>query len=530
MKAKSGSTAEHPLNGSRGRSTRKYPRDAAFLAAALAGSITCGVAFGQGPQPPAAATVSAKAAAPPTSATASASAKASASANPSTSPGALPPGHPPTGEMPPGHPPTGEMPPGHPPTGDLPPGHPSTNTPPENPHGGSGSTAKRSQLFEAPPDTAEDDPSLPVGTIVLSVKDASEQPLANTDVGLGILHNTVAAGESSERRNGTTDAEGNIRWDGLPHGSSTSYRATVLKGVAKFGTDPFAIGDRAGKRVVLHVYTASNDIDDTLIGVQGVVYLALRESSILAQNVFAVYNLGRVAWVPDNTTIALPEGYKTFNRPDSMDGVGIDEVNGKGLLRGTIGPGQHEIEYTFSIPLDQTEKQSITLALPPHVAQMRVMVESTKSMGADVKGFPAPRKTKNRDGKRVLVTEKMVSRESGGLDTIEITLNGLPTAGPGRWISALLGLSAIGAGFAYVASRRGNKTSDEETRRDLVDARDALLREIVSLEKAHRSGEIGPKTYERLRGALLLALERLVTKIADATPKKYAQRAVDAED
>ncbi len=408
------------------------------------------------------------------------------------------------------------------------PGHPSHGGDQDSPHGGGG---RRSQLFDAPPNTAEDDASLPVGTIILSLRDANEQPLPETDVTLGILHNTVATGESRERKSGTTDAQGNLRWDGLPHGSSTSYRASVAREKAQFGTEPFALGDRVGKRVVLHVYQASSDIDETLIGVQGVVYLALRESSIFSQNVFAIYNLGKVAWVPDGQTIELPEGYKTFNRPDSMDGVGVDEVNGKGVLRGTIGPGQHQVDFTYSIPLDQEEKQTIKLELPPHVAQMRVMVESSKSMGAEVKGFPAPRKTKNRDGKRVLVTEKMVSRESGGLTTLEITLTGLPTAGPWRWVAVLLGLAAVGGGLAYASQRRDQTGPDEETRRDLVDAREALLREIVELERAHRAGEIGPRTYERLRNALLDALDRLVSKISEAAPRKPAVRRVaDAEE
>ncbi len=417
------------------------------------------------------------------------------------------------------------MPPGHPPAGGN-----DRGDSPASPHGGSGG-ARKSQLFEAPPDTAVDDASLPVGTIILSLRDANEQPLPGTDVTLGILHNTVATGESRERKEATTDAEGNLRWDGMAHGSSTSYRVSVTRGKAKFGTEPFAIGDRAGKRVVLHVYNASPDIDETLIGVQGVVYLALRESSIFTQNVFAFYNLGRVAWVPENQTVELPEGYKTFNRPDSMDGVGIDEVNGKGLLRGTIGPGQHQVDYTFSIPLESQDKQVIKLELPPHVAQMRVMVESSKNMNAEVAGFPAARKTKNRDGKRVLVTEKMVSRESGGLTTIEITLTGLPTAGPWRWLAVLLSLGAVVAGFVYVAQRREQGGPDEETRRDLVEAREALLGEIVELERAHRAGEIGPKTYHRLRDALLDALERLVNKISEAAPKKPApSRVADADE
>lgn len=474
-----------------------------------------------------------------TPATAAPSAKAAPSGSASSGPSpTLPPGHPPAGDSPAGQPPSGDMPPGHPPTGGMPPGHPPTGddgdpddapqgaASPTNPHGG-GSGAKRGQMFDAPPDTAEDDVTLPIGTIVLMLRDAQEKPIPAAEVTLGIVHNTVATGESRERKSGVTDGEGNLRWDGLPPGTGTSYRASVTNGNATFGTEPFSLGDRTGKRVLLHVYKASPNIEETLVGAQGLVYLALREDSITFENLYGIFNLGQVAWVPENQTVELPEGYKAFNRPDSMDGVGIDEVNGKAILRGTVSPGRHDVQFRFQVDLDGTERQTFKLHLPPHIAQMRVMVESSKSMGVEVPGFPAARKSRNRDGKRVLVTEKMVGREQGGLQEVEITLTGLPTAGPGRWMAAAMGILALLAGFAYVWQRSQQKGFDDEARGDLIDAREALLREIVELERAHRDGEIGEKTYTRLRNALVDALERLMTKIAEATPKKRSRRVAD---
>ncbi len=492
-------------------------RFARVIAAALSAGLIGATAFAQGPLPAGA---------------------------PSGSASALPPGHPPTGDLPPGHPPTGDLPPGHPPAGDLPPGHPPAGGAPDaapgNPHGAGGPQGSphgaggRRELFDAPPDTSEDDPTLPVGTIVLTLKDAAERPLPRTEVALGILHNTVATGESRERKSATTDGEGTVRWDGMAHGSSTSYRVSVASGAATFGTDPFALGDRVGKRVVLHVYGTTTDVEEALVGTQGLVYLAMREDSIVLEHMYGIFNLGAVAWVPQDVTLKLPEGYKAFNRPDAMDGVGVDEVNGEGRLRGTIGPGRHDIQFRYQVPLDGDERQTIRIELPPHVAQMRVMVESSKTMGVEVPGFEPARKTKNRDGKRVLVTEKRVTREGGGVKVLEVTLTGLPTPGPGRWISLALGLCAVLGGFAYVQHRRTATGPDEEMRRDLVDAREALLRDIVELERRHRAGEIGPKTYERLRGALLDALERLVTRIQAASarpkPKVAAPRVADVDD
>lgn len=509
-------------------------RVARMLAASMVAALSCATAFAQAPQTTGAPTNTtapiSNTARPAASGAPSAAPTGSASAAPTGSASALPPGHPPTGELPPGHPPTGDLPPGHPPAGGAAQGAPASPHGSGSPHGQGG---RRGELFDAPPDTAEDDPALPVGTIVLTVKDADDRTLAETDVTLGIVHNTVATGESRERKSATTDAEGNVRWDGMGHGSGTSYRVSVARDRAVFGTDPFTLGDRAGKRVVLHVYRTTSDIEEALVGTQGLVYLALREDAIVLEHLYSIFNLGAVAWVPDGVTLELPEDYKAFNRPDSMSGVGVDEVNGRGLLRGTIGPGRHDLQFRYQVPLDQAERQTIRIQLPPHVAQMRVMVEATKTMGVEIPGFEPARKTKNREGKRVLVAEKRVTRDSGGLQTLEITLTGLPTRGPARWIAIALAALAVVGGFAYVHNRGNESGPDDETRRDLIDARDALLREIVELTRRHRAGEIGPKTYARVRGALLEALDRLVTQIQGSPqkePKEGPYRTADADD
>ena len=514
----------------RTRSTLPLRTRAKALCAAVLATLIAATAAAQ--QPAGSSTAKAAATAAPR---ASGAPSTSPSASPSSSASALPAGHPPTdatgaqpgGDLPPGHPPTGGMPPGHPPTDD---GDPDSDGEPSrgggNPHGAGGP----GQMFQAPEDTAEDDPTLPVGTILLTLKDAEEKPIPSAEVTLGIVHNTVAAGESRDRKTGVSGPDGTLRWDGMPHGSNTSFRASVVNGKASFGTEPFTLSDRAGKRVVLHVYAASPDINETLIATQGLIYLSLGEDSITFQNMYGIINVGQVAWVPENQTIELPDGYKAYNRPDAMDGVGVDEVNGKGVLRGTIGPGQHEVSFRYQVNLDGGERQTFRIALPPRLQQMRVIAESSKTMGLEVKGFPAARKNQNREGKRVLVTERRFQRDDREANEIEITLTGLPTPGPGRWVAVVLALGALALGLSYVNQRRNQQGPDEETRADLIDAREALLREIVELERAHRGGEIGDKTYGRLRNALLDALERLQTKIAEATPKRRKSRVADEPD
>jgi hypothetical protein len=146
-----------------------------------------------------------------------------------------------------------------------------------------------------------------------------------------------------------------------------------------------------------------------------------------------------------------------------------------------------------------------------------VLTEASKSMGLEVRGFPPAKHVEGRDGKHLLLTDFAASKP-GQASTIDITLTNLPTQGPGRWIAVLLAVVALGAGIAYAAQSSDGQL-DGDSKKDLAEAREALLDELVALERARKSGEVGPKTYGRVRASLLDALARIVSMIEAAEPK-----------
>ncbi len=401
----------------------------------------------------------------------------------------------------------GAPPPGHPPIdddvddGDDPHAHGGPN-----PHGGGNSAA--SKVFRAPPDGSQDDATLPVGSIIVNLRDAQDKPIAGAPITLGIFHSSVAKGDSRENKTGVVDDAGLLRFDGLPVGSGITYKVSTTRGPATYSVMPFPLSDKIGKRVVLHSYEISNDIERLPIGTEGFIYLSLKEDAIQIEQMFTVLNLGAVTWVAD-LLVELPRGFRAFNKQESMSEARIDEVSGKGAaLRGTFGPGRHELSFRYQVPLDNDTRQAMTMELPPHIFQTQVLAESSKTMGLEVADFPTAQKTQNRQGKRVLATERQFPRKEGR-QNLTITLTGLPTTGPGRWVAVLLAVGALLAGGAYLLQKREDEGIDIEARRDLVDAREALLSEIVALEKAHKSGEIGPKSYAHLRASLFDALARI---------------------
>lgn len=431
---------------------------------------------------------------------------------------------------------SGALPPGHPPmeAGGMPAGHPAVSPDdddddeaPANPHGGGGMRDPR--LFKAPPDEAEDDPTLPTGTIVVTLKNAQGAPMPRTPVTIGILHSSVARGDTSERKAGETDESGVLRFDGLASGSGTSYRVSTARDGATYALPPFALGDQAGKRAVLHSYDSSTSIAMLPIGMQAVVFLSLREDSIQVQQYLNVFNLGAVSWVAD-APFELPAGFRAFNKQEAAEDARVDEVKDKGAaLRGTFSPGRHDIAFQYQLPLAGAETQVIKLELPPHIAQARVIAEASRAMTLNVSGFPETQ-TARREGKRLLITERTLTRSESGVPMLTITLGGLPTEGPGRYLALSLAVVALLGGISYAFSKRFDTRHDPEARADLAEAREALLDELVALERARKSGEVGPKTYDRVRRALLDSLSRIVSmldeiKAQDQRGRRVGERA-----
>lgn len=419
-------------------------------------------------------------------------------------------------ELPAGHPPTGSEP-AAPASSSLPAGHPPTGSEPAtpSPHG---PTRSGVELFEAPPDTVKEDASLPVGTISVRIVDARDRPVADAPVRLGVLSNTVARGESHANRSGVTDVDGVLRFDGLETGSGVTYVVRTTRGPATYEVPPFALSDKSGRAVVLHAYEASKELGQVLMGMQGGLYISLKEDSLSIETGFSVFNVGAVAWVADDVVVPLPAGAKAFNTQETMASVRVEERRGQGAaIVGTVGPGRHDLGFRYQVPFEGKSQQTVRVRLPPHVAQARVIVEASKSMGLSVGGFPNAEPTKTQEGKRILITERQASRAEGGIQELEITLTGLPTVGPGRWIALGLATAALVGALVYVRRRDDDAEVTKRMRKELREAQEALLDEVVLLERAHRSGEIGPKTYARVRASLLDALAR-IRLMLDAKP------------
>lgn len=383
---------------------------------------------------------------------------------------------------------------------------------PPNPHSG------------VPRDESAKADDLPRGTIEATLVNAQNVPLPNSDVRLGIMFQRISEGESRSERFARTNAEGKVRFDGLSAGSDYSYRVTFKSGAAEYASMPFALGD-VGHRVLLHVFPVTRDIAEALVGMRSFVYIEPRDDVFVFELLYRVFNVGSVTWVPNDVVLELPKGFKAFNAQRGMTDVGFEVVDGVGArLKGTFTPGQHDLSARFQVPKGTDESATFRMGTLPRVAELRVIAEASSQMRLEVDGFEQPQVAANQ-GKRVLVTRKLLERGDELEKGFTITLSGLPVPGYGRWIAVML---ALGLGGVGVAAARGALELGKESSKaaDLKNAREVLLGELVEVERSRERGDLGPRAYADARRVLLNALARLGPDVLEvSTARKKRRRA-----
>ena len=161
--------------------------------------------------------------------------------------------------------------------------------------------------------------------------------------------------------------------DGLEIGSGVAYRVTVARDGATFAALPFQLSAQRGKHVTLHVYAVTHNLLDSLVVLQGGLFAEVKDDRVQIEQVFTVFNLGKVAWVPDDVVIKLPPTFTALSAQQAMSDQGVDSVEKVGgRLRGTFAPGKHDVQFRWQLPYSGEKEVDFEVGLPPHVAFMRV--------------------------------------------------------------------------------------------------------------------------------------------------------------
>jgi hypothetical protein len=356
-------------------------------------------------------------------------------------------------------------------------------------------------------DASEDTSELPPGTLEVTIADPSDRPLAGVDIRLGIHSQKISEGESRSQKNAKSDAEGRARFSGLAFTNDKSYRVTVQAGPAEYGSPEFNLRDTAGHRVLLHVYPSTSDMTRTVV-MGAFLSIEPRDDIFQCDMVLHVFNVSKFGWIPSDVVVTLPDGFKAFSADESDTRAEL--VEGRGAaLKGTFPPGEERVRFRFQLPKPTEREVTFTVGLPARVAQAQVIAAASPEMSLEVRdGFPAPKADKSSQGDRVLHTMRMIKQGEEPIKSISVTLSGLRVPGPGRWVAVIIAF--IFAGLGGLAARGDfHIASAEKVQGDRARARDLILRELVLVEHAKTSGELGPNAYERAHRTLLDALARI---------------------
>ena len=119
---------------------------------------------------------------------------------------------------------------------------------------------------------------------------------------------------------------------------------------------------------------------------------------------------------------------------------------------------------------------------------------------------------------------KTIQRGEDPIRTMSLTLTGLRVPSSGRWVAVVIAL--VFAAVGGLAARGDiHIASAEKVQGDRARARELILEELVLVERAKTSGQIGPNAYERAHRTLLDALARIgVPEEKKSTKKRKVAR------
>ncbi len=360
-------------------------------------------------------------------------------------------------------------------------------------------------MFVPPEDEEREDSSLPAGTIAVDLRDADGSPVPGEQVTLGVLVSSVAKGESRKHLQGTTDTSGRAVFSDLATASNIAYRVSVGYRGGLFAAVPFQLQKTRAMRVLLHVYPVTRDIQQARVVGEAALAAEVRDDRIQLEELLTIYNLGRTAWVPEDVTMTLPEGFTAFSAQQSMSDQGVEEAGGSLRLRGTFPPGKGVVEFRWQLPWSGNPDVDFAVGLPPHIAIARVMIPAGGEIKLAVAGFPAAEVRRDAQGQAFQVTERHMRPEEPRLSALSVGIHDLPGRGLGPILATAL--AGCGVGVGLVLGRRRERRSANTKAVKL-----ALLEEIVALEEARASGEVGPRTYEQTRRQLIDALSRTLAQ------------------
>lgn len=350
---------------------------------------------------------------------------------------------------------------------------------------------------------------VPPGTLGMLIRDGERGPIAGVQVRLLVTHESIAQGNTETTIDKTSDGQGRVAFVGLNTDSSYKYEAIVEQGGARYSSGAIRMRRESGQIAILYVFPTTESIDDTFVITRMLYAMQPREDIFQIDTILRVQNGGTKTWSPKDFYVPLPAGFSAFRPPQAAGDLRAAIEGNRVHVTGSFTPGQHELSFGFQLPNSREPNINFAFQTVPHLTDARVFLEATDTMGLQVNGLRPAEKTTGQEGQNALMAAAdFLGSGAEAPAALLVTVTGMPPRGKGNIVASVIaGLIAM-LGIAY-AKASANKSSTNLTGEDRTRAKSLLLDELVALEKAFRSKEIGPKTYEQARRTLLDSMARL---------------------
>lgn len=341
------------------------------------------------------------------------------------------------------------------------------------------------------------DRRLPAGTLVVSVVDGEDKPIAGMEV--GVAHAVKDKPDTIDDRKAVTDERGAATFSGLPTGAGDGYIAGVRREGYSGSSDPFRFDAAGGMHLGLRALKVARDAKALVIAGRSHVLVEIKDEEVQVMENLFLENHG-------SDPFDSGPGGLVFKLPDGAQGAQLLENNQPQLslegntltFRGVLPPGTTPIQVGFFLPRSD---DTVTLRQTLPVALERLTAIADRFDDMEVQGVGLDKEPHEMQGRRFWVIHGPGGAAGGQL---ELRLTGLPTRPTvGRNLAVVLAAVLFLWGlWGTVKPRRG-----QASRIALEERRAAVLDELHALEATASSHSDGGQGQGRRR--------ELITELAN---------------
>ena len=366
----------------------------------------------------------------------------------------------------------------------------------------------------------------------------------------------MAQGENArDLTSTTTDAHGMFSFSGLNTDKTINYALYTLYQGSQYYTNLIDLSSRPVQKINLTVYDATSSIANIAV-VQSNLLIdkADAQSSLITISENYIFeNLGLTTYVgslqahgskPNALLFSLPKNARNVSLKSGFDGYQIIQVDSGFATNASVPPGLSQFAFSFQVPYTTSNYDfgytvvyptvNLTLLVPLNIHASSAALDSQGPVNANQQTF-------QQFNAKKLLADTQFHVQLDGLPVSQQAANPQSASPNTRWIilAILLMLAIVGVTWlVYQLSRRqaakrqkqisqtsrgrrdagtakrgsGDRLSSNDALPSQNDQQEALLQELLRLDKAYEAGTIKKAEYAEQRARIKTELRSLMSK------------------